>query len=614
MKSWPLDGETRTKVLDALRRSVWFKSLEAAQLETVLGMGKLLGFEQGETILRQGDAADAFYLMVSGVARIEIQSGDESTELGQLRAPFSFGDLGVLLEQPRSATVVAREAVVVLAFEAATLPRMLETLPGFALSLAKAMAVRLAKVSEMVLPEHPAEKPPEPGALNILPRPFMERHRILPLELEDNRLTVGFIDNVTPEILAFLRESVLGAEVVPVSITPQFFDEVMRTWGGVAEWSGRAGEDEAAAPAMEGDTGRQVAPALARLLERMVAEGASDLHLASGRKPHWRLDGEIHALEDLPELGPTEVPELMEPVLHEAEREQLELDQDVELGYSHPGLGRFRVDLFHSLRGVNAVFRPIPNHVASPAQLGLPKVVTTLCDQPHGLILVTGSTGSGKTATLAALVDHLNRTRRCHILTLEDPVEYVHEDRNALIDQRQVGRHVRSFARGLQAGLREDPDVILVGAIHDPETMDLVLRAASSGHLVLATLHTTSVVRSLDLVSEMFPGDEQVQARHTLADVLRGVITQRLLKKRGGGRVPAVEVLVVNQAIAHLIREGRATQVVSMMQTTRQEGNQLFNDSLAELVKNKVVTLAEAQAAAIDKKDLAKRLGQTAPG
>jgi twitching motility protein PilT len=237
--------------------------------------------------------------------------------------------------------------------------------------------------------------------------------------------------------------------------------------------------------------------------------------------------------------------------------------------------------------------------------------VRRFCEEPKGLILVTGPTGSGKSTTLAAMVDLLNKTRRDHIITLEDPIEFVHPSQNALVNQREVGAHTQSFARALRAALREDPDIVLVGEMRDLETISMALETANTGHLVLGTLHTSTAVMTVDRIVNLFPAEQQNQIRSTLADVLRGVICQNLLRRIGGGRVAALEILVVNPAVAALIREGKTIQIPNIMQTAKAQGNQLLNDSLVNLVQTQKVEYEEALSKAVDKADIAKRLKRT---
>jgi twitching motility protein PilT len=243
-------------------------------------------------------------------------------------------------------------------------------------------------------------------------------------------------------------------------------------------------------------------------------------------------------------------------------------------------------------------------------KLGLPPVLKTFCTQPKGLVLVTGPTGSGKSTTLAAMIDYINRMQRCHIVTIEDPIEFVHEEDQCLINQREIGSHVKSFERGLRAALREDPDVVLLGELREKEAATLALEIANTGHLVFSTVHTNSAISTVERIIDMFPPDAQPQARSSLADNMRGVISQTLCKGRTGGRVAAVEVLVGSVAVANLIREDKPSQLQNIMQVGGKEGNRLLNDDLARLVRDRKVLYEEAQTKTIDRKDLARRLGK----
>ena len=256
------------------------------------------------------------------------------------------------------------------------------------------------------------------------------------------------------------------------------------------------------------------------------------------------------------------------------------------------------------------MLRLIPSRILTVGQLGLPKVVLELAQQPKGLVLVTGATGSGKSTTLAAMVDYLNRTQSIHIITLEDPIEFVHESHQALVNQREVGTHTDTFKAALRSALRQDPDVVLVGELRDQETVQLALEVANTGHLVFGTLHTMNAVSSIDRIVDIFPVDQQNQIRSSLSEVLRGVISQTLCKKRSGGRVAALEVLVVNQAVSGQIRTGKSTQIESTMQTGKGLGNRLLRESLAELVRTNVITYEEGLKRSIDKALFTRIIGK----
>jgi twitching motility protein PilT len=376
----------------------------------------------------------------------------------------------------------------------------------------------------------------------------------------------------------------------------------------VAGWSS---EKPAAEPAVQWKAG--ASPRLDGLLRRMVAERASDVHLSGGQRPRWRIDGDMHVITDLPPLSSTEVFELLEPVLRDANKEEYAKTNDTDFSYAIEGVSRFRVNLYRDNGGVGAVFRAIPDKILTIEQLNLPSVVQTICDYPKGLVLVTGPTGSGKSTTLAAMIDYINRSQKAHIITLEDPIEFVHKSNMALVNQREVGPHTDSFGRALRAALREDPDIVLVGEMRDLETVAMALETANTGHLVFGTLHTSTAISTVDRIVDLFPSGQQNQIRVVLADTLRAVVSQCLLRKVGGGRVAALEILISNMAVANLVREGKNQQIASIMSTQKALGNRLLNEELAVLVKDKVVEYEEALSAALDKPGFAKLCGQPPP-
>ncbi len=317
-----------------------------------------------------------------------------------------------------------------------------------------------------------------------------------------------------------------------------------------------------------------------------------------------RRDGGIVRLRDLTLMSEAEVMALMLPVMPARNREQFMADNDTDFAYEIAGLARFRVNMFRDRLGPGTVVRVIPNKIATADELGLPLPIRNLCNLSKGLVLVTGPTGSGKSTTLAALIDLINQQREDHIITLEDPIEFVHPSKNCLVNQREVGVHTTAFKRALRAALREDPDILLVGEMRDLETIEIAIETAETGHLVFGTLHTTTAASTIDRVIDQFPADRQSQIRVMLADSLKGVIAQTLCKRIGGGRAAALEVLLVTPAISNLIREGKTYQVPSIMQTSRKHGMSLLNDSLNALVQSKTITAREAHLRAIDKAGL----------
>jgi twitching motility protein PilT len=289
------------------------------------------------------------------------------------------------------------------------------------------------------------------------------------------------------------------------------------------------------------------------------------------------------------------------PICPEKNREEFEEVHDTDFAYEVPGLARFRCNYFMDRTGMGAVFRQIPTQIPTIDQLGLPKSITELCWLSKGFVVVTGPTGSGKSTTLAALVKFINQNRKDHIVTIEDPIEFVHPNERCLINQIEVGDHTTSFKRALRAALRQDPDIVLVGEMRDLETIGIAIETAETGHLVFGTLHTTTAPSTIDRIIDQFPADRQAQVRVMLSETLKGVIAQTLCKKKGGGRVAAFEILVVNSATSNLIREGKTYQIPSVMQTQKGMGNRTLNDSLVELVKKGLVDPKEAYIKAVDK-------------
>ncbi|PWB31769.1 twitching motility protein PilT [Pseudomonas sp. SDI] len=319
------------------------------------------------------------------------------------------------------------------------------------------------------------------------------------------------------------------------------------------------------------------------LMALALRESASDLHLAAGCTPLIRRDGQMQRLELAP-LQAAQLREMLGQIMSERQQKDFETLQDLDFSLAVPGLGRFRVNAFEQLHGPAAILRLIPERVASLAELGLGEVFQRLAELPAGLVLVTGPTGSGKSTTLAALIDQLNRQRALHILTLEDPIEFIHSPLRSQISQREIGRHSRSFADALRAALRQDPDVIMLGELRDPQTIRLALTAAETGHLVLATLHTASAAKTVDRIVDVFAAEEKPLVRSLLAESLQAVVSQVLLGKPGGGRVAAHEILLSTPAVRNLIREGKVAQLYSAMQTGAAQGMQSLDSGLQGLL------------------------------
>jgi twitching motility protein PilT len=341
-----------------------------------------------------------------------------------------------------------------------------------------------------------------------------------------------------------------------------------------------------------------------RLLKKLVDSKGSDLHMSVGAPPMIRKDGEMEALQGLPQLTPESMERMIMPIVPARNKDEFARTHDSDFAYELPGICRFRANLFVDLKGIGAVFRVIPSKILSVEELGIPKEVLSLCHLPKGLVLVTGPTGSGKSTTLAALIDYINRVRSDHIITIEDPVEFVHPNKKCLINQRQVGEHTDSFKKALRAALREDPDIVLLGEMRDLETIAIALETAETGHLVFGTLHTSSAPATIDRIIDQYPPEQQAQIRVMLANSLKGVMAQMLCKKIGGGRAAAWEIMFGVPSISNLIREQKIFQIPSIMQTGRKLGMALMNDSLFKLVKDGLVAPEEALAKANDKPGL----------
>jgi twitching motility protein PilT len=335
---------------------------------------------------------------------------------------------------------------------------------------------------------------------------------------------------------------------------------------------------------------------------------ASDLHLSSNMRPVVRKDGQMQPLEGHEVIGPTAMRELLLSITPDRNVDEMERMWDTDFAHEIAGVSRFRVNLFHDRHGMGGVFRVIPDKTPKPEDLGLPHRLIEMTQLSKGIVLVTGPTGSGKSTTLSALLDHINDTRRDHVITIEDPIEFVHQSRECLINQREVGTHAQTFKRALREALREDPDIVLVGEMRDLETVHIALETAETGHLVFGTLHTTSAPASIDRLIDQFPAQQQQQIRVMLADTLRCVVAQVLCRRKTGGRVAALEMMVCTPAIANLIREGKTHQIPSIMQTSKAEGMQLMTEALVNLVKSGVIEPEEALARATDRDDVWRTL------
>jgi len=349
-------------------------------------------------------------------------------------------------------------------------------------------------------------------------------------------------------------------------------------------------------------------PEINYLLRKMFKMNASDLHLTSCHRPLVRVHGDMKEMGDEPVVKNDRMASLLAGIMPPHNAAQFEETHDTDFAHEIQGLARFRVNVFQDRFGMGAVFRQIPMEIVTADKLGLSKEILDLCYLSKGLVLVTGPTGSGKSTTLCALVDFINRNRKDHIITIEDPIEFVHQRKNCLINQREVHVHTKSFSQALRAALREDPDIVLVGEMRDLETISIAIETAETGHLVFGTLHTTTAASTVDRIIDQFPAERQSQIRTMLATSLKGVISQTLCKKKAGGRVAAMEALFVNSAVSNLIREGKIYQIPSIMQTGKKSGMTVMNDVLFKLVTDDVVAPEEAYIKSTDKPSFAAML------
>lgn len=345
------------------------------------------------------------------------------------------------------------------------------------------------------------------------------------------------------------------------------------------------------------------------LLELVVEMGGSDLHFVVGQPPIIRVVGEIRPLR-LKTMSVDDFNEIIGSIVPADHWKRFQEEGDLDWAYESPGVGRFRSNLFQQENGPAAVFRLVPTTSMSFTELGVPEQVARLGDYPSGLVLVTGPTGSGKSTTLASIIDHINENRRCHVVTIEDPIEYVHSNKKSRITQREIGSSARTFNDALRVAMREDPDVILVGELRDLETISMALQSAETGVLVLATLHTNSAARTVDRIINVFPSQEQDAIRTMFAGVLRGILAQQLLPRKAGGRIPAVDLLFWTTGLPNMIREGKPHLIQNLIRTGRRAGMIAMDDSLLDLVKQGVVAADHAYDKALDKNEFRRILGE----
>ncbi len=595
--------ERTTEILDKANKAFdtnpFFEPLSDAQRDQVISKaGTIEAYEDGEFILKTGDPADFLFVIITGQVAVVVGEDEEQIEITRLEPSQMVGEMAVILNEKRTASCVAKGQTMILKLAREVFRKVVVSIPEAGMSMMRMLAERLKKTSRPPAHREFRGDAPVPPVeiLGLIPIAFMQRHRVVPVKKEENRLLLGYCERMDDSLLASVSHLLPSMKIEPVSIETDYFQKIMQGYAGEKVLATRA-------------EGRSGAKHVDELLKRLVEEGGSDLHLSAGQIPRWRIDGRIMSIAGFNKLGSEEVFELLQPIMRNEAIEEFKTTGDEDFAYAMDKHSRFRINLLRDQNGVSAVFRHIPNTIFTLEDLGMPAVLRSWAESPKGLILVTGPTGSGKSTTLAAMLDHINRTRECHILTIEDPIEFVHQSRKALVNQREVGVHTSSFARALKAALREDPDVVLVGEMRDLETIAMALETANTGHLVLATLHTSTAISTVNRIVDQFPAEAQEQIRAGLADNLLGVCCQTLCRKIGGGRVPALEILVMDYAMGNMIREGRTHMLLTAMTTGQNRGNRLLNDDLFKLVQSGKITKEEALSNTTDPRELARKLG-----
>lgn len=671
MVEHPIEGDFKQWVVNAFRQSPLFSALDAKGLEKVIKLSRLQEFESGETLTREGEESDRFWVVLMGEARALVtdEASGEPIELSRLRANDSVGEVGLLLERPRVATVTATKQTYALHFDRKGFDYLMERLPGFARRLSRLVADRLVQADGKT--RFPLLRPdqivPTMDLVKLIPADAIVKYRLIPVSRDGNTVVVAFVDPPTRDLAQRVRQSIGDLQLEVGMIRMSDFDRLVEQFNlkpkpaptpvdagatqaltavpgagattalpsvgvPVAELM-QAAQAAAAAQAQvapqlplrapaklqryrgNSPSGKSIIAKLDDLdrirpiLEQMPQVNASDLHIGAGEKPRWRIDGDLYELSEFGAMDDEEVLDLFEPLMPDVAIEEFNHHHDCDFAFAVDGIARFRANIFRDDKGVGAALRQIPMHVMSMEKLGLPKAAREFCNLHQGLVLVCGPTGSGKSTTLAAMIDHINQTRRSHIVTLEDPIEYVHESKMSLVTQREVGKNTSGFTRGLRASLREDPDIVLVGELRDRETLELAMKTAQTGHLVLSTLHTSTAIGTIDRIIDMFPVDQHNQVRGVLADMLKGVINQHLCKRIGGGRVAAFECMVGGAAVGNCIRQGKVHQIETVMTTNRSEGHRYLNDDLWELVRSRAIEPLEALKHTENGKDLRARLG-----
>jgi twitching motility protein PilT len=458
--------------------------------------------------------------------------------------------------------------------------------------------------------------PVQRGMESMLPADVAHRHLAVAVAMHGDAVLVAMADPSNREAVAEVEQAVGLPVQVGIAVLGELVQAVRAMHGAPPAGPQAAGSDLEVELAIS-DQAVQVVeePAhdlhINELLLRVLDLGGSDLHLTVGIEPSVRVNGELKRLTEFPVMNGSEIRRMIYGILTQKQREKFEAELELDTSHSIPGHGRFRVNVFLQRDAVGAVLRTIPYEIVPLENLGLPPVVASFAELPRGLVLVTGPTGSGKSTTLASLVDIINATKPAHIMTVEDPIEFLHNHKMAVVNQREVGEDTKSFANALKHVLRQDPDVILVGEMRDLETIHTALTAAETGHIVFGTLHTQDAPQSVDRIIDVFPSHQQQQVRVQLASALQGIVTQQLIRRPDGkGRAVAAEVLVATPAVRNLIREGKTHQIYSAMQAGGSMGMQTMDQALANLVKNGALTYEMAQERCSNAEDLRRLLGR----
>ena len=574
----------------------FFKPLNEAQRLQIINKAAVFEkYDDGEYVVKLGDPSDFLFIIIKGTISVLIGEGDGQFEVSRLNVSQMLGEMAVILEDKRTASCMACGELIILKLANVVFKKVLSAIPEAGLSMMKILCERLKKASRPPIHRDMTANAPVPPieVLSLLPLAFMQRHRVIPVKKRNNTLIVGYCDHMDDSLRQTIERMIPALAINPELMDVAFFNKVMQSYSG-----------ENIAKETTGSGVKNIDD----LLKRLVQEGGSDLHLSAGQKPHWRIDGSIKEIWGYNAFGEDEVFDLLKPIMRKSSIENFEKTGDEDFAYSMNEQSRFRINLLKDNEGTCAVFRHIPNTIFSLQDLGMPDILRKWADMPKGLILVTGPTGSGKSTTLAAMIDHINRTRECHILTIEDPIEFLHKSQSSLVNQREVNVHTMTFAKALKAALREDPDVVLVGEMRDLETISMAIETANTGHLVLATLHTSTAMSTVSRIVDQYPAESQEQIKTALADNLIGVCCQTLCKKIGGGRVAALEILAMDYAMGNMIREGKTHMLASAMITGQAKGNRLLNDDLVRLVKTGKITKEEARSHSVDLADLSRKL------